>query len=154
MQTGYLLQGLALAPLLVERIVATVPADAYDAQTDPARFTFREALCHLADWEAINLDRLQRGVTEPGCTVPGFDEGQLAIERGYSTRDVAEQVRSFAAGRKRVVAYLKTLKDADWEQVFFHSERGRQTVYEQAVTILGHDVYHLEQFSEFANVRV
>jgi len=81
--------------------------------------------------------------------VPGYDEGQLTIDRNYAATDPRDQARRFADGRQKVVAYLKGLKDDEWERVFYHSERGRQTVYDQAVTILGHDMYHLEQFTQY-----
>lgn len=152
MQLHYLLKGLELAPKTVARLVALVPESAYDLKSDPDRFTFREALCHLADWEPINLDRLRQGVQHPGCTVPGFDEGQFAIDRDYPNQDVPTQVTRFAEGRNEVMQFLGTLTEEDWQKVYFHSERGRQTVFEQAVTILGHDLYHIEQFSEYLSL--
>jgi DinB superfamily len=148
-QLVYLLKGLDLAPVTVQRIVDRVPVEAYDTKTDPERFTFREAVAHFVDWEHINIDRLRQGVENPGCTVQGFDEGQRAIDLNYATWDPVEQTRQFAALRAETVAYLKTLADEDWAKVFFHSERGEQTVLEQAVTILGHDLYHIEQFTQF-----
>jgi len=148
-QSVYLFKGLELAPATVERIVSLVPESAYDTKTDPERFTFREAIAHLTDWEPINIDRLHRGVNEPGCTVPGYDEGQRAIDLNYAALDPRDQAKIFAAKRAELVAYLRTLKDEDWDKVYYHSERGRQTVYEQAVTILGHDMYHIEQFTQY-----
>jgi len=149
MQTTYLFKGLELSPKAVERIVARVPASAYDTKTDPERFTFREAMAHLAEWEQINIDRLHQGVAEPGCTVQGFDEGQFAIDHNYAALDPVVQAKFFADKRVETIAYLRTLTDEDWAKVFYHSERGEQTVFEQAMTILGHDMYHLEQFTEF-----
>ena len=149
MQLVYLFKGLELAPPALERIVSLVPESAFDSKNDPGRFSFREAVAHVADWESINLDRLHRGVEEPGCTVPGYDEGLLAVERNYQTWDPREQVRRFAEGREKVMAYLRGLSDEEWERVYYHAERGRQTVFEQAVTILGHDMYHLEQLTQY-----
>lgn len=149
MQLYYLLKGLELAPALVQRIIALVPEASYDLQVDPDRFSLREAIAHLADWEAINLERLQRGVAEPGCTVQGLDEGQIAIERGYSGYVVTEQVARFAEGRAHLLGFLRSLAEEDWNKVFIHSERGDLTVYEMAVSILGHDTYHTEHFSQY-----
>ena len=149
MQLVYLFKGLELAPSAMERIVRRVPTTAFDERRDPERFSFREAVAHLADWEPINLDRLRRGVAEPGCTVPGYDEGRLAVDRNYAASDPHEQVGRFTEGRKKVISCLRELTQEDWDKVFYHSERGRQTVFEQAVTILGHDMYHLEQFTHY-----
>ncbi|AIE85187.1 DinB family protein [Fimbriimonas ginsengisoli] len=149
MQLIYMFKGLELAPAAVQRIVAQVPESAYDSKRDPERFTFREAIAHLADWEPINIDRLRQGVENPGCTVPGYDEGQRAIDLNYAVLDPKQQAEQFAKDRKATLAYLKTLSDEDWAKVYYHSERGRQTVLEQAIAILGHDMYHLEQFTEY-----
>lgn len=149
MQLHYLLVGLNLSPVTVERIVARVPEGAYNERRDPDRFTFREAVAHLADWEPINLERIQAGVVSPGSTVMGLDEAQRAVERDYAATDPREQAQLFTARRAATMFYLRTLSDEDCAKINFHSERGRQTVLEQAVSMLGHDVYHLEQFSEY-----
>ena len=149
MQLVYLFKGLECAPSAVERIVARIPTESYDEKRDPERFTLREAVAHLRDWEPINLDRLRRGVEEPGCTVLDIDEGQMAIDGGYAARDPRDEARRFAALRRETVAYLETLKDEDWAKTYVHSVKGHQTVLEQAVAILGHDVYHLDQFAEY-----
>lgn len=149
MQAVYLFKGLELAPAAVARVVELIPETSYDHKLDPKRFSFREALAHLADWERINLDRLKQGVENPGCTVQGFDEGQIAIDHDYASADPTQQARKFIEGRKDLLNYLMTIREKDWDNVYYHSERGRQTVFEQAVTILGHDMYHLEQFSQY-----
>jgi hypothetical protein len=152
-QLVYLFKGLELSPVTVQRVVAQVPESAYDERRDPERFSFREAVAHLTDWEAINLERVQRGVAEPGCTVPGLDEAQRAIDLGYASLDPNDQAKLFGEKRLKTLEYLRTLADMDWEKVFYHSERGRITVLELTVSMLGHDVYHLEQFAEYMGKR-
>lgn len=149
MQLIYLLKGLELSPALVEPVVRAVSADRYDEKIDPERFSFREAVAHLADWELVNLERIRRTVEEPGCTVPGLDEGQRAIDNDYASSDPIVQAGVFSANRQSTLTYLRSVDDEDWEKVSFHSERGRQTLYELATTILGHDVVHAEQFAQY-----
>lgn len=149
MQLTYLFKGLEEAAEAVVNVVPHVSAEKYDLKLDPTRFSFREAVAHLADWEPINLDRLRKGVTEPGCTVQGFDEGQIAIDRKYAERDPQEQAALYREHRRKLLEFLHSLNEEDWSKVYYHSERGRQTVLEQAITILGHDMYHLSQFSAY-----
>jgi len=149
MQLIYLLKGLELTPALVERVTKEVSAGRYDEKIDPERFSFREAVAHLADWEAINLERIRRTVEEPGCTVPGLDEGQRAIDNDYASLDPLAQAAVFHANRTSTLTYLRSVDEEDWEKVSYHSERGRQTLYELATSILGHDVVHAEQFSQY-----
>lgn len=150
MQLIYLLKGLELTPALVENVVKSVSPDRYDEKIDPERFSFREAVAHLADWETVNLERIRRTVEEPGSTVSGLDEGQRAVDNDYASLDPVSQTAVFAANRKSTLAYLRSVDEEDWEKISFHSERGRQTLYELATSILGHDVVHAEQFSQYA----
>lgn len=149
MELTYLYKGLKLAPVAVERIIALVPADKYDVKTDPERFSLREAISHLADWEEIHLFRLRSGVENPGATVQGHDEGQFAIDRGYAGWDPDEQAKRFIVGREPIVHFLHTLTDEDWDKILVHSERGPMTVLQYATSIVGHDVYHIEHFTQY-----
>lgn len=149
MQLAYLLKGLALSGNTVVRVVAQVPAEVYDEKTDPDRFSLREAVAHLADWDTINLERLRRGVEDPGCTVMGIDESARAVEGNYQESEPVTQAELFAHRRETLVAYLQTLTPEDWSKTFRHSEKGEQTVYEYAVNTLGHDMVHLEHLTTY-----
>jgi len=55
----YLLLDLDSAPDVLARMLQGVTDPAvFDARPDPARFTLREMVAHLADWEAVFLRRL------------------------------------------------------------------------------------------------
>src|SRR6476659_8062259 len=92
----YLLSVLDLTPKTLERLISQVPAKRYDELTDPNRFTLREAVAHLADWEPIFLQRIQAGVDKPGAEVFGMDESQRAIDKNYGNWDLKESCRIFA----------------------------------------------------------
>jgi len=145
----YLHKGLELGPLAVQRIVDAIPSSEYDRQVDPERFSLRDSVAHLADWDTINLERVRRGATEPGCTVPGLDEGQRALDSGYANTDPREQARLFVQRRAELLRFVDGLTEEDLAKVYYHSERGRQTVYESLVTILGHDTYHVEHLARY-----
>jgi len=148
-QLTYLLKGLELTPAIAERLVPAVPEANYDEKRDPERFSFREVVAHLADWEEINQERFRKTVEEPGCTVFGLDPDERAIEKGYASADPVAEVKRFAERRKETLAYLAARSEEDWAKISIHSERGRQTLYELATSILGHDVGHLDQISQY-----
>src|SRR5436853_2660547 len=105
----YLFPALELSPKAFERIISQIPEKRYDEHTDPDRFTLREAVAHLADWDPIFLQRIQAGVDNPGSAIQGYDEGQRAIDKNYQSWDVKESVRIFAEARAVTIRYLKTL---------------------------------------------
>jgi uncharacterized damage-inducible protein DinB len=150
----YLMPALELAPKTFERIVAQIPEKRYDEHTDPNRFTLREAIAHLADWEPIFLQRIQAGVDNPGSEVKGMDEGVRARDQKYESWDVKESLRIFTEARAVTIRYLQALSKEQWETTVFHNEKGSMTAYDQATMLNGHDIYHLEHASQFMGHKV
>jgi hypothetical protein len=145
----YLFPGLEFGPRIVEQIVKQIPGARYDDRTDPERFSLREAVAHLADWEPILRDRIVLAVENPDSPVEGMDESVRATEVNYASWDVAEQLRKFSTERSKTIAYLRGLATEDWEKAVIHNEKGRQTVMDQANQFLGHDLYHIEHLMGF-----
>lgn len=151
---AYLYPGLEFGPRIVERLVSQIPKGRYDERTNPSRFTLREAICHLADWEPILRARIELAVANPDSPVQGIDEGIRAEEQKYGEKDVAEQLSVFATERANTIAYLKSLSPDDWSKAVVHNEKGRQTVSDQANQLLGHDLYHIDHLLEFTHEKI
>lgn len=142
---AYLLTGIELSPTAMERLVAVIPDP--DQALTPDRFTPREILAHLADWEPIMRDRISQAVDHPGSNIDAYDEGQMAIDNRYSEKDVAESLATFKSERKRTVEFVKGLRSEVLGNTVTHPERGEMTVLDLTVLLLGHDMYHVEQLT-------
>lgn len=146
---SYIIHGLRATPEILRKLLELIPLDQIDMPTHPDRFSPREVVAHLADWEAILRDeRMARAVREPGCVIAPYDESIRAIEQGYSTSDISIQLARFAAERARTVAFIESLTEEQRQIEFMHPERGPTTVGEHAAGMLGHDVYHIEQLMD------
>jgi hypothetical protein len=150
----YLFPGLEFGPRIVERLVQQIPVGRYDEKTNPDRFTLREAVAHLADWEPILRGRIEQAIAQPDSAVQGIDEGIRAEELNYGEWDVQEQLAVFSAERAKTIAYLRTLTPEDWGKAIVHNEKGRQTAMDQANQFLGHDLYHIDHLTEFFGEKV
>lgn len=144
----YLIPGLSAIPFLLERAVRRLPADKIDIPTGPDRFTPREVVAHQADWEHVFRERMRLAKATPGITTPAYDPGRRAIDHNYAGSDLEEQVRLFAERRRATVADLEGLAPDEWSTPFTHPERGRLTIFDCAIMMLGHDVFHLQQLEE------
>jgi len=142
---AYLFPGLEAGPRTLRNLIRHIPAERMDRPTHPDRFTPREVMAHLADWEPISRGRMQTAVASPGAGVPGIDEWERAREQGYIKWDPFEQADEFIRRRSETIAFLKGLAPDDWSKVAVHSERGAMTVYDYANMELGHDLYHVAQ---------
>ena len=153
MTNPYVTLALGLTPRMVRRLLDNLPTTVYDVHTAPDRFSLREAIAHLADWEAIHLSRIQAAVLHPGSPMPDIDESQVAIDGKYADRDPHVEAARFISERPTLLAFLSSLTAADWSKTFVHSVKGELTVEEYTSAILGHDVYHLDHLLEYLPIQ-
>ena len=113
----------------------------------PERFTIREVVAHLADWEPLSgfhSLNLTHRLREDRPVLENLDEGEFAIRNRYHETNVAERLVRFAIGRAALVEMLKAISPEDWERVGLR-EWGALSIDGFAAMILGHDGYHMEQ---------
>jgi uncharacterized damage-inducible protein DinB len=143
---GYLLIDLESAPDVLARLLAEVSDPAiWDRRPDPERFTLREVVAHLADWDQVFLGRLMQTRDADNPVLQGLDEGQVARDNDYAHADPAESLTRHAAGRAETVRFLRGLSPEQWARVGSHTELGPITLESQAALIAFHDGYHRQQ---------
>ena len=121
----------------------------WDRRPDPERFTLREMIAHLADWDQIFLERMRRTLSEDDPTLPDQDEGRLAVERDYAAQDPVENLRRFSENRGALVSFLRGLGDSDYERPALRPELGPMPLQYQFLLVVVHDGYHARQAAEF-----
>ena len=109
----------------------------------PGRFTLRETMAHLADWDEVFMRRAKATLRRE-ASVPDPDSGKLAIEKQYARLDPHDSIRRFARARWDLVRFFKDLNDEQWGKVTTHPRHGAMSLEVQAVHALGHDGYHLD----------
>jgi uncharacterized damage-inducible protein DinB len=138
-------------PDVLDHLLSQVPADSpvWDARPDPERFTIREVLAHIADWEPIFLERVTRTAEMERPPLQGYDEGQFAIDRDYAHSDPHANLKRFRQGRETLIAFLRSQPDTAWDRVGVHTELGPITLEGQLGLIVGHDGYHTAQIVQW-----
>ena len=145
----YLVPALELSPNVFERLLEQIPAARLDEAIVYGRFTAREIAAHIADWEPIMRGRIELACRTPGEVIAVFDEGEMAVENGYSGSDPLEQVRSFRRERQITVEFVANVHRRAWSNIVQHPERGPLSAYDLANLLIGHDLYHIEQLSAY-----
>ena len=145
---NYVASGLAASPAILHELLKDLSPAQADSRPDPERFTIREAVAHLADWEVIWRGRIERILTETEPMLENLDEGEIAIQNRYHETDVAEQAARFARERAGLVETLRSLAPEQWERIGRHSSWNGITVDGFAALVLGHDGYHHQQVIE------
>lgn len=146
----YLLIDLDSAPEVLTRLLSSVTApDTWDRRPDPDRFSLREMVAHLADWEGVFLGRLKQTRDEENAMLQGLDEGQIAIDHDYAHAEPQECLARYRTGRTQIVDLLRRLSPEQRERVGAHTEVGPISLEAQAVLIAAHDGYHRRQAVEW-----
>ena len=146
---NYLFNALETTPELFAALLHGLTDREADFRPVPERFSIREALSHLADWEEIFFQRLQRTRNEDEPFLPDLDEGQLAIDGGYAQRDTLQQLQLFSERRAQTVAFVRELSADDWQRPCHHERAGRLTLEGLTTLIALHDTYHLRQIVQW-----
>ena len=145
---GYL-SSLENTPKTLVNLVDQVKPDHYDDHTDPARFTLRELIAHLADFDDVFLDRLRLAHETPGASVVSLDPDQRAAEKHYATRDVHHELDVFENRRRDLIEFLSGLSAEDWQKKFHHPDLGDVTIDSYANIILAHDLSHVSHATSY-----
>ncbi len=148
----YLLIDLESAPDVLAKLLEEVTGAEWDRRPDPERFTLREVMAHLADWEAILLGRLVQTRDQDKALLQGLDEGQVAVDNNYAHSDPMESLARYRAGRTDTVAFLRALSSEQWARRANHTELGPITTEGQAALIAFHDGYHRQQVVEWLSL--
>ena len=126
-----------------------------DWRPDADRFTLREVLAHLVDYEAVWMERIRRTREEDRPELMSVDRERLAVDSDYAHSDTAVSRTAFRQRRAALVEYLKGLSPEDWQRVGYWAgpSGGPLTLEEQAGFVGIHDGYHLQQAAQWVALR-
>ncbi|MBL4884039.1 MAG: DinB family protein [Planctomycetaceae bacterium] len=133
---------------LLSHCIANMTDEQLDAQPIANRWSTREVVCHIADFEPINADRMKRVIAEDVPTFLGSDPDQFAAKLCYNTRDIANELRLIETVRIQMATIFKTLDESDFQRTGIHSRDGELTLKTLLERITGHIPHHVELIEE------
>lgn len=143
-----------LTPGTIENLIGQLTPHQLDERRDPERFTPREVVAHMADFDAIFLSWIKLAVDSPGSQIENWDEDELAAKNDYASTDVQEQLERLKQARAEATTYVRALSKEQLEQASVCQYRGPMSVEDQCGFWLGHDLYHIEQLSAYLKLPV
>ena len=133
----------------IVRIFDLIPPERMNQRRDPERFTPRQVIAHLADWESVFRERMVGTIQGKPYEIKTFDEGQRAIDNAYHTIDVSQSLERFSSERLKTLSFIELLPAEAWNEMALHPEYGAITVMDQVQNLTAHDVYHIDQLLEY-----
>ena len=83
--------------------------DQIDASPIPGKWSTRQVICHIANFEPVYGDRMKHVIAEDRPTFAGGFHQQFAEHLAYDKRDIDEELRLIGVVRSGLVCYFPDL---------------------------------------------
>ena len=114
------------------------------ATPGPGTWSTRQLVIHLADSDAIAIDRMKRILTEVNPTLLYADETAYCDRLHCEAQSVDDAVALFEIGRRQFARVLHQLPDEAFSRSGTHNKRGEMTLGDLVAGYVGHLEHHLE----------
>ncbi len=128
---------------LLQRAVAGMSDEQLDAKPIAGKWSTRQVVCHLADFEPIYADRMKRVIAEQCPSFFGGDPDTFAANLAYDYRSTDAEINLLTAVRRHMTAILRELKVDDFQRIGNHSEAGPMTLETLLRNIGDHVPHHI-----------
>lgn len=135
-------------PAQLREAIAGMTQEQIDAAPVPGKWSTRQVVCHIADFEPVYADRMKRVIAEDQPTMFGGDPDLFAARLAYDRRDIEEELQLIEAVRKHVARILRSLDAADFERVGNHSVDGPISLETLLTRITEHVPHHVKFIEE------
>jgi len=138
-----LLKEYARAPELLRESISDMTTDQLDAAPIPGKWSTREVICHIADFELVYADRMKRVIAEDEPTFYGGDPDVFAAELAYKDRRVDEELQLIESVRAQMSRILRSLDSKDFYRIGIHYSDGMVSLEVLLEQITNHIPHHI-----------
>jgi hypothetical protein len=135
---------LAAGPSAAREVLAAAGSLAR-VRPEPAEWSVKECLAHLADGELIVAARMRWIAAEDEPDIVGYDQDLWVSNLRQVDDDPEILLAAFEANRRWNLALWERLSAADRLRVGIHRERGPESIDLMIRLGAGHDIVHLDQ---------
>jgi hypothetical protein len=126
------------------RVIGRLAPSRWDEPWSPGKWTVREVVLHVTQWEMIFGVRLRCGLALPPFTIQPLSQDPFMDIEGPAV-DGATAFAAFEGLRRMNIALTASLTPAQRQTPVLHPERGQIDANDLLVTLAGHGVHHLKQ---------
>lgn len=116
-----------------------------DFQPGEGKWSVRQIVCHLADFEMIAAVRFRQMLAEENPVMPAANQDAWAIRLDYSKRKTSQALETFRRVRMDSYELLKEQSDEAFERTGVHSKRGVIPLREMVRIMAEHPEKHVGQ---------
>lgn len=135
-------------PALLRRVIAGMTPDQIDAAPIAGKWSTRQVICHIADFEPVYADRIKRVIAEDEPLLLSGDPDLFAARLAYGQRDLETELRLIEVVRQHLAGILRNVSIETFQRVGKHSHDGPLTIETLLKRITGHIPHHCKTISE------
>jgi len=135
-------------PQMLRQAVEAMTEEQLDARPIPGKWSTREVVCHIADYEPVYADRMKRVIAENEPVICGGNPDAFAQRLAYGSREVEEELALIEVVRKQMARILRALQPEDFQRRGIHDKRGPTTLAELVERVTGHIPHHVTLIQE------
>ena len=132
---------------LRQAIQGMTPAQ-LNAAPIPGKWSTRQVICHIADFEPVYADRIKRVIAEDEPLLMSGDPDQFAAKLAYDQRGLEIELQLIEVVRRHLASILRTLPAETFQRAGKHSRDGLQTIETLLTRITGHIPHHVKTIAE------
>lgn len=132
----------------LRKAVAGLGPKELDARPIPGKWSVRQVVAHLADFEPVYSNRMKRVIAEEEATLLSGDPDLFAAKLAYGGRDIDEELALIETVRKHTARILRTLDPADFQRTGLHTTDGPLSLETLLKRITEHVPHHIAFIDE------
>jgi len=138
----------AAGPQELRVAIAGMTPEQIDAVPVPGKWSTRQVICHLADFEPVYADRMKHVIAEDKPSFAGGFHQQFAEHLAYDQRDIEEEIKLIEVTRSQMARILRSLPPEAFERTGIHSVDGPMTLRTLLERITNHIPHHVQFIEE------
>ena len=137
---------------VMARLIQRLDSEQLSRRPEPGKWSITEILAHLADSEIVLSWRMRMVICQNGAPIQAVDQDAWARTFDYLRHDPRVSLETFRVLRENNLRMLRALPQHLWKNYGTHSERGKETLADIVRMYAGHDLNHLAQVENIAQV--
>lgn len=139
-----LIEEYVAGPAKLRRAIQGLSREELTARPGPGKWSILEVVVHIADSDAISIDRMKRILSEDNPSLLYADETAY-VERLFThDQDLEDALVLLEVGRRQWARVLRKLPDSAFERTGQHNRSGTVTVGRMVASYIKHIDDHLE----------
>jgi len=144
----YILSCLQKTPLILKNLLKNIPIEVLKTRRIPKKWSIHEHVCHLAQAEAMIIERFEQFKTIDYPTFNPYLPGKTVSADGLIDRDMQIEMEEFNKLRGTLLDLVSSFDNTVWSKPAKHPQYTEYDAYILLRHTLMHDHFHMYRIEE------